>query len=380
MTSSPKHLFFSRFLLAISICTTLSFSSTAHAVGDNIVIGQAIDLSGPNADLGRDYVAGIKTYFDVINAKGGVNGRRIEYLTLDDQGKPEQAVKAVTELIEQKHVEYLFGGVGDEVTQATLNAPAFKRSGLVLYAPLAGADYQNDARILLWRPSYLHEIRYIFSHFGKLGIKDIGVAYRESPTTVDAYRSLMTEIKTTGIKLSGAVNLAGENSKVASEAEHLAQAKPGFVIVIADTVNTGLFLKEFRKYAPQTFVAGSSLTNLSMLRQLAGAKAVNWTVFSEVVPNPNIGSSSIQLEHMDMMKKYRDEPVSSLTLEGFAAAKSWMRLIQGHKRTTGAVQAFNVPNGGIDIGGYIIGVAPASNHLSDYVDIALFNKANGLTF
>lgn len=379
MTSSPKH-FFSRLLLALSVCTALTFSTAANAAADNIVIGQAIDLSGPDADLGRDYVAGIKTYFDVLNASGGVNGRHIQYLTIDDQGKPELAVKAVTELIEQKHVEYLFGGVGDEVTQATLAAPAFKRSGLVLYAPLAGADYQKDPRILLWRPSYLQEIRYIFSHFGKLGIKDVGVVYRESSTTVDAYRSLTAEIKATGIKLSGSVNLAGDNTKVASEAARLAHANPGFVIVIADTVSTGLFLKEFRKYASHTFVAGSSLTNLAMLRQLAGPKSVDWTVFSQVVPNPNIGSSSIQLEHMNMMKKYRDEPVSSFTLEGFSAAKSWTRLIQGHKRGTAAEQAFNVPNGGIDIGGYIVGATPASNHLSGYVDIALFSKANGLTF
>ena len=379
MTSSPKH-FFNGLLLAISICTTLSLSSNAQAAGENIVIGQAIDLSGPNADLGRDYVAGIKTYFDVLNVNGGVNGRHIQYLTRDDQGKPELAVKAVTELIEEKHVEYLFGGVGDEVTQATLTAPAFKHSGLVLYAPLAGADYQKDPRILLWRPSYLQEIRYIFSHFGKLGIKDIGVVYRESPTTAEAYRNLTAEIKATGIKLSGSVNLSGDNTRIAGDAARLARANPGFVIVIADTVSTGLFLKEFRKYAPQTFVAGSSLTNLQMLRQLAGAQAVDWTVFSQVVPNPNLGSSTIQLEHMNMMKKYRDEPVSSFTLEGFSVAKSWMRLTQGRKQGTAASQAFNAPKGGIDIGGYIVGATPASNRLSAYVDIALFSKANGLTF
>ncbi|WP_233212719.1 ABC transporter substrate-binding protein [Collimonas sp. PA-H2] len=351
----------------------------AHAA-DTIVVGQAIDLSGPNADLGRDYVAGIKTYFDVLNTKGGINGRRIQYLVRDDRGQADLAVKAVAELIEQAHVSYLFGGVGDDVTRAVLNSADFKRSGLTLYAPLAGADYLKDARILFWRPSYQQEIRHIFSHFDKLGIKDIGIVYQESAASADAYQRLLEQMKESGLKLSGTVHLSKDAKQISKETAALAAAKPGFVIMVADTVNAGVFLKEFRKLAPQTFVAGSSLTNLTTLRQLAGGKAVEWTVFSQVVPNPGIGSSPIQLEHLNMMRKYRDEPVSALTLEGFAAAKTWIRLLQlGAKRAAGQPE-YIIPGGGFDIGGYMMGETASSNHLSNYVDIALFNKASGLTY
>ncbi|PUA18968.1 amino acid-binding protein [Glaciimonas sp. PCH181] len=379
MISARKYLHLNLLLILI-FCVTLAPSFAAKIAGENILVGQAIDLSGPNADLGRDYVAGIKTYFDALNANGGINGRHIQYLTIDDQGQPASAVKAVTELIEKRHVDYLFGGVGDEVTQATLTAPVFQRSGLLLYAPLAGADYPQDASILLWRPSYRQEMRYIFSHFGKLGIKDIGLVYQPSPTNIEAYHSLMAEIKSTGIKLSGTVNLTSQNASNIKAIANLGAAKPSFVMVIADTVSTGMFLKKFRTYAPHTFVAGSSLTNLPMLRQLAGAQAVEWTVFSQVVPNPNRGSSQIQLEHLDMMKKYRDEPVSSFTLEGYFAAKSWVQLIRARNGAGIALHDFKLPKGGVDVGGYIIGATPTSNHLSEYVDIALFNKANGLTF
>lgn len=362
-------------LAAFSLCLPL----LVQAAADTIVVGQAIDLSGPNADLGRDYVAGIKTYFDVLNTKGGINGRRIQYLVRDDRGQADLAVKAVAELIGQAHVSYLFGGVGDDVTRAVLDSADFKRSGLTLYAPLAGADYQKDARILFWRPSYQQEIRHIFSHFDKLGIKDIGVVYQESAASADAYLRLQEQMKESGIKLSGTVHLSKDAKQMSKETAALAAAKPGFVIMVADTVNAGVFLKEFRKLAPQTFVAGSSLTNLTTLRQLAGGKAVEWTVFSQVVPNPGIGSSPIQLEHLNMMRKYRDEPVSALTLEGFAAAKTWIRLLQPGKRAAGQAE-YLIPGGGFDIGGYMVGETAGSNHLSNYVDIALFNKASGLTY
>lgn len=368
-----------RFLCNCLAPLVLCLPLAANAATDAIVIGQAIDLSGPNADLGRDYVAGIKTYFDVLNAKGGMNGRRIQYLVRDDHGQADLAVKEVAELITQAHVAYLFGGVGDDVIRAVLDSAEFKRSGLTLYAPLADADYQKDAKVLFWRPSYQQEIRHIFSHFDKLGVKNAGIAYQESAATTDAYRRLTDQMQENGIKLSGTVHLSNNGAQMRSETSQLANAKPGFVIMIADAVNASAFLKEFRKLAPQTFVAGSSLTNLTTLRQLAGVKAVEWTVFSQVVPNPNIGSSAIQLEHLNMMRKYRDEPVSALTLEGFAAAKSWLRLLPAGKKVAGQAD-YIIPGGGFDIGGYMMGEAANSNHLSSYVDMALFNKVSGLTY
>ena len=229
--------FLCKYLAAIALCLPL----LANAAADTVVVGQAIDLSGPNADLGRDYVAGIKTYFDVLNAKGGINGRRVQYLVRDDHGQADLAVKAVAELITQARVSYLFGGVGDDVTRAVLDSAEFKRSGLTLYAPLAGADYRKDAKVLFWRPSYQQEIRHIFSHFDKLGIKDVGVVYQESAATADAYRRLAERMKESGIRLSGTVHLGSDPAKMRSETAQLASARPGFVIMIADTVNAGVF-------------------------------------------------------------------------------------------------------------------------------------------
>ncbi len=128
------------------------------------------------------------------------------------------------------------------------------------------------------------------------------------------------------------------------------------------------------------FVAGTSLINLSTLREVAGAKAVEWTVFSQVVPNPNSATSLIQVEHLNMMRKYRDEAVSSLTLEGFAAAKTLTKAIQQAKHSRSALQELIAQDRDIDLGGLSVGVRPHSDHLSSYLDIALFNKGSGLMF
>lgn len=346
---------------------------------DTIVIGQAIDLSSPNASIGRDYVAGIKTYFDALNAAGGINGRRIRYVTRDDQASPQVAARVATELIERDRVDYLLGGVGDGVTQAIVNAPSFRRSNLQLFAPLIDAEQADRSHVLVWRPDYLQEVRHILSHFAPLGMKDVGIVYQDDPSTQKAFNGLSATLKERGLRLTGAIRMGSNEKQNAQEAQRLAATKPGLVIVIADTIGTALFLKEFRKSAAQTFVAGTSLTNLETLRELAGPRAVEWTVFSQVVPNPNNGKTALQLEHLNMMKKYRDEPPSSLTLEGFAVAKTLAMAIRRAKRPGTALQDLMKPGQALDLGGLTVNGATPGSRLSGYVDIALFKK-NGLVF
>lgn len=385
----PTHAMLNRFarLFATACFAALPFLPLAADAGNNaIVIGQAVDLSGPDGSLGRDYVAGIKTCFDMINAGGGINGRRITFIARDDRGQPELSAKAASELIERDHVDYLMGGIGDRATQAVLDAPAFKRSGQILFAPLAAADYRADERVLFWRPSYKQEIRHILDHFSKLGITDAGIVLQDSPSNQEAYRSLVAEMQERHVKLSGSVHIGSQGPdgtdlvRIAQEARRLAGTKPGFVLVIADTIGTALFLKEYRKHDGQTFVAGTSLINLSTLREVAGAHAVEWTVFSQVVPNPGAGASPLQIEHLTMMKKYRDEAVSSLTLEGFAAAKALAASIRQARHGGHALQEILVQGNNIDLGGLSVAASSRGNRLSGYVDIALFRKGSGLVF
>jgi ABC-type branched-subunit amino acid transport system substrate-binding protein len=368
--------------LLTSFAFLTAFAPLSSQARENaIVIGQAIDLSSANGSVGRDYAAGIKTYFDSLNAAGGINGRRIEYIVRDDRGQPEVAAKEVSELIERDHAEIIVGGIGDAVTQAVIDTPAFKRNGMTLFAPLASRVNRNDARVVFWRPGYHQEIQYLLSYFGKLGIKNVGILYQESSLYRSAYEGLVAEINKRGMKITETARIRNVGSDLEAETKRLAASKPGFVVTIGDTITTGLFLKTFRTYSAQTIVAGDSLINLSTLRELAGANAVEWTVFTQVVPNPLASQSLLQMEHLKMMKKYRDEDVSSLTLEGFAVAKALASAIRQAKQGNRfALRDLIAQKRTIDLGGLLIGATADSNHLSSYLDVALFRKGTALVF
>ena len=64
-----------RFLFTICMLTIVMVSGRASA--QDIVLGQSAALSGPAQELGREMQLGAKTYFDLVNAAGGIRGRKI---------------------------------------------------------------------------------------------------------------------------------------------------------------------------------------------------------------------------------------------------------------------------------------------------------------
>ena len=79
--------------------------------GDTIQIGEVGSMTGSEATFGISTHRGIELAIEQINAEGGVNGKKLKLISMDDQGKPEEAATAVTKLITQDHVAAILGEV-----------------------------------------------------------------------------------------------------------------------------------------------------------------------------------------------------------------------------------------------------------------------------
>src|SRR5678815_3808218 len=108
--------------LAAAALLASAISAQAQPAGVNasrILIGQSVPLSGANAELGNDIRNGALAYFAKVNEAGGVHGRKIELVSLDDGNQVPRAEANSRQLIEEKPVFALFG-----YASATLSRPA----------------------------------------------------------------------------------------------------------------------------------------------------------------------------------------------------------------------------------------------------------------
>jgi branched-chain amino acid transport system substrate-binding protein len=92
-----------------------SAPNTSVAPGE-ILVGEVGSMTGTEATFGQSTHKGIQLAVDEINAQGGIKGRKVRDLNIDDQGRPEEASSDVTELITREHVTAILGEVASSIS------------------------------------------------------------------------------------------------------------------------------------------------------------------------------------------------------------------------------------------------------------------------
>lgn len=124
-----------------------------------IKFGNTMPYSGPASSLGT--VGKIMSaYFDMINEKGGVNGRKLKMLSLDDGFAPPKTVEAVKRLVEDDQVAFIYGtmGTASSAVAKYLNVNKTPQIFLISSAAKWNAPKEMPWSIALpWAPNYLTE-------------------------------------------------------------------------------------------------------------------------------------------------------------------------------------------------------------------------------
>src|SRR5258705_13856823 len=109
-----KEMGISLFRIIVAILTfAFGFAQAEDGVNTNsILIGQSTSLTGLASGLGQEMTAGIHAFIDKVNKDGGIHGRKLELVTLDDGYEPARTEANTKALIEQKKVFALIGYVG----------------------------------------------------------------------------------------------------------------------------------------------------------------------------------------------------------------------------------------------------------------------------
>jgi len=365
-----------RFFLA-SLAALLSAGAAAQGVtNDRILLGQSVALSGPAAQLGIQMRNGIKAYFDYVNENGGVHGRRLELLTLDDGYEPSRTVPNTKRLIEQDKVFALIGYVGTPTSAAAL--PVFTEAKVPFVGPFTGAELLRqpfNRYIFNVRASYYDETDKIVEHILSLGGKSIAVFYQDDAYGQAGLKGVEIAMRKRNLKIGALGTVERNTVKVEGAVKTIGASKPDAVVMIGAYAACAEFIRQMKKVG-----SGATFYNVSFVGSKALADALGnegvGVAISQVVPFPWGAAVPVVREYHKLSAKTGNKDYNFSAMEGFLAAKVF---VEGLRRTgknltrEGFVDAMEKMND-VDLGGFYIGYSPKSRAGSRFVDMTIIAR------
>ena len=196
-----------------------SSSSSAKASGDSITIGTVTTNSGTAAAYGEAEVKGFELAVSEINAKGGINGKKVKLESMDDKGDATEASNAYNKLAGDNNVLAVAGPTISATTAAV--APLADQSKLPAIAPAATSDSIETGGYMFrtcFKDSYQGEVAARFAA-ENLKVKKVAVLYG----TGDPYSSGVGEAFAKAAEKLGLEVVDKESSSSADDTEYSAQ-------------------------------------------------------------------------------------------------------------------------------------------------------------
>lgn len=211
-----------------------AFAADAGVSDGEVLLGQSAVLSGPLGVSLQGFNAGAKLVLDDLNAKGGIAGRKLKLISLDDELKPDRAAANYKALLAEHKVFAFFGGVGSGTIAAA--APILKESN----APMIGNFALSDAvrekakgAAYFVRATYGREATKLVQHLGTIGISRIAVAHLDNPGGQEVLALLKAAVQAEGKEkdVAGAAAVKNDGSNAQEAGKALAAANAQAVVM-----------------------------------------------------------------------------------------------------------------------------------------------------
>ncbi len=372
-----------RFVKTVAAGVTLAaitFAAQAKTPGvssSSILIGQSVPLSGANAELGNDIRNGALAYFAKVNEAGGVHGRKIELVSLDDGNQVPRAEANTIELVEKRHVFALFG-----YASATLSRPALptaEKHRVPFLSPFTGADPMRvfHKQVYNMRGSYAEELEKIVDHFEPLGLKRFAIVHYDDVVGKENLTAVERALKKRNLNV---VSVAAWKDRAKPDIEgglkEVMKGKPDVVILTTLYKATADFVRAAHKAGFHAQMASNSFPGASPLAKELGPDGAGLVV-ATVVPPPTKRSQAIVPEYQAAIEKQLGKKEFSFTsLESYIAAKVTVEAMRraGQNMTRESFQKALDGMKGFDAGGYIVNFSPTDHNGSSFVELTVLGR------
>lgn len=346
-----------------------AWPGAASAQDNDIVIGQSAPLSGPVAVAFQGALAGERLAFDEVNRKGGVNGRRIRLVLLDDAYDTQRTVENVRQLVEQEKVVALTGLGSTAGVAAILPYIAEKRMPLIgVYTGAHVLRLRHHPTLFTTQASFKDEVQHQLRTLLTLKMDQVGVAYQDNEFGRLMMPVVEAAAKELGATLVASAPLAVDGSTSAQAVAVMAQSKPQAVLLIAVGPSVVGFVRAARA---RLNVPIYSLSVAASAVPALGADA-HGLAMTQIVPFP-------WRQVHPMARDFNREaaaanvPVNYNSYGGYLGARF---LIEALRRAAGTINPEHLIRTiqgirNFDLGGIPLSYSPTNHHGTNWVEITI---------
>lgn len=254
---------------------------------DRIVFGQSAAFEGPAAALGLGMRQGIQAAFDEVNAKGGVNGRKLELIGYNDGYEPELSIQNTKRLIEQDQVFALIGPVGTPTSKAT--QPVATKAGVPFLGPFTGAGFLRDAKndnVVNVRATYAAETEAWIEYLTKeRKFERIAILYQDDSFGRVGLAGVKAALDKRGMSLVAEGTYKRNTTAVKSALLKIRKGKPQAVVMVGAYKPCAAFIKLAKKARMDVDFVNISFVGSKALAKELGPDGQG-VIVSQVVPFP----------------------------------------------------------------------------------------------
>lgn len=342
---------------------------------DRILIGQTVSLTGQVAGAVKELNEGAKAYIALVNSRGGVHGRKIELLTMDDRFEPATAKANAETLVNKEGVFAMFLNRATPHTEAIL--PVLAPGGVPLVAPSTGAAiFHEPPNRLLFnvRAKYQDEVVKAIEHFDTVGVRSIGIAHVDDSFGRDSLAGFKRAMQAR--KLTPAAELTFDRAKpdIAATLAAILKANPRALIIVGSATTTADLIRGIRAAGNQMQVMTLSNNSSQAFVKNMGRDGVG-VIVSQVTPAPHLVTTGLGQEYK-IAAKETGATVSYAAMEGFVAAKV---LVEGLRRAgrnltrDGFIRAMESMQK-VDLGGLMVDYGPGDRTGSEFVELTMIGR------
>ena len=361
-------------MLVLGIIAVLTSNLIAEdgVTETEIILGQSCALDGPASALGTGMKAGLFAAFEKVNADGGINGKKIKLISLDDGYEPDKAINNTRLFINEEKVFLLIGEVGTPTSKAVV--PIATEAGVPFFGPFTGAEFLRkpfNMWVINVRGSYNQEMeRHAQYLVDKNGLKNIACFYQDDGYGQAGLTGIKIALEKRGLKLVAEGSYKRNTLAIKRGLLKIRDAKPEAIVMVGAYKPCAEFIKLAKKIGMTDVIYSNiSFVGTAALKKELG-KAGEGCLISQVMPLPTNKDVPIVAEYLDAMAEYQKHADAGfVSLEGYVVGKLFCNVagrVQGELNRENFISTVS-EIGTFELGGLTLNFGPNDHQGSESI-------------